>query len=70
LVDYFTDKYVYINKKYDLNLYFDKLPLHFKLTKMDCINYVLAFTIAYYYGTTGHWLLNNFLGAVFSIVGI
>ena len=72
LLDYFPgyEKTVLINQKYDINLILYKTNIHFHFTKMDIITLILASPIALYYGFTRYWLLNNFFGVLFSVIGI
>jgi len=49
-------------------MYPDKTQI--KISKMDLVTLMFALPISLMYGFTRHWLLNNFFGVLFSIIGI
>lgn len=65
----FKDKVV-VDKKLNINLVVYKEEIHLACTQLDLINVILSLPIAIAYGLTRYWLLNNFYGIMFSVIGI
>jgi len=65
----YQDKVV-IDKKLNINLIIFKEEIHLNLSQLDLVNIVISLPIAIVYGLTRYWLLNNFYGIIFSVIGI